>query len=589
MKKILGTLCIIAILVNVFINFYYEDLDEDWAGQHGEGSEVIDYSEFTVTVPEIMAGDVANYDYSIFVEMYSENKSSGEWDKTTLTANGQLINKVPPVVQKKDGFYVDHTTYCIREETEASFTIVMASSDGDPFTINGNLGGSREEYSDLNVRKVIQTITNGYIHVDKIKRFPTDIDFDIKIRNYPDPNLPREDSLDERIFLNNQMHKLGNTGNFTMVPENEGAQEWLTQTYDWVVEGGEKVSGYNTLIINITTAFFQDFLPFKKKVWIANEVPFPVKVHVRTNTSAESENGSFYTIIEHTRTLQKNYGFTRGNKEIPWGSDVAHGIFLSRHPRGEFQSWEFMPKAGSAYDSSSFDFNPEDTVEFAIDNSKELRRFLTRYDDDVVVHWALYKAEKDKLDPQGKAGSYNWNISFGYKPTFDERIEARESDEYPHWGYYVNLTRNITKEPGIDKYSEYIQIINEGEYDYGQAELSKAELTDEVLTLASSEAILKLDTEIKDKLYDSLTGEIDFDNTHYFLGMGDITSANMPGVEIVELITGITLPSSKYSWIIQEGSVFETGSTFSAAVDVETGRLIYVTEIIGTELYRIFS
>jgi hypothetical protein len=60
-------------------------------------------------------------------------------------------------------------------------------------------------------------------------------------------------------------------------------------------------------------------------------------------------------------------------------------------------------------------------------------------------------------------------------------------------------------------------------------------------------------------------------------------------MEIIETITGITLPSSKYSWAVQQGTVYRSGNTFSAAVDAETGLLIYVMEIDGTELYGIFD
>jgi len=213
-----------------------------------------------------------------------------------------------------------------------------------------------------------------------------------------------------------------------------------------------------------------------------------------------------------------------------------------------------------------------------------------------VITWAAYdeiKDAKDKLDPNGRAGKYNWNLSFGYKPTMEEYYEARENarkyDIYPHWGYYVNLSYNVTKEPGLDKYSETTKIINQGKYDWGSAPLSKPQIDDEILTLASSEEIFKLDNEIKDHIYSNIDDEIDFEDLSYGLVMGDVTTSSMPGMEIIETITGITMPTSRYSWTFQDGTVFRSGDTFSAAVDVESGQLLYVLKVTGSELYSIFN
>jgi hypothetical protein len=587
MKQILAILCIIAIILNVYVAVYQDDLGEEWTGGHGEDLENIDFSEFTVTVPEMMIGDVAQYDYSIFVEMFWENKTSGDWEKYTLTANGQLIDRLPPVTTIKDGFYMDHSTLYVREETEATFTIVIDGSDSEKITIHGSLNGYREEYTDLNEKNVIQVITDGHVEVDKIRQLPIPISYDGRMRSYPDPNAFVEESLDEKIYLGNKMRKVGDTGSILRNLEGGWTSEWLSQTYNWTIVGGETVAGYNSLIINISTGFFKDFMPFNKQIWIANEVSFPVKVFVRTNTSAEDEKGSFYTIIEHTRTLRKN-GFTRGTKEIPWDACQAGSHFLNQNPRGEYQSWEYMPESGSSYDTSSFNFKSEDAVNYALENSIELKRFLNRYDD-VVIAGAGYKVVKDaiaELDPAGKAGSYNWNLSFRYKPSYEEYVEAWENDEDPDWCYYVNLTRNLTKETGIDKYSEEIKIINEGSMGR-TSPFSKSELASNTLTLAASETIFKLDDEIESEVYNT-KGEIDFEDTEYYLWLNDPSSASSPGMSIIETITGISLPRTKYSWGVETGGL-ESGSSFSAAVDIETGQLQYILTLDGTALYGIFG
>ena len=587
MKQILAILCIIAIILNIYVAVYQEDLGEEWIGGQGEDVEKIDFSEFTVTVPEIMIGDVAQYDYSVFVEMFWENKSSGDWEKYTLTANGQLIDKVPPLTTTKDGFYMEHSTFYVREETEATFTIVIDGSDSEKITIHGSLNGYREEYTDINEKNVIQIITDGHVEVDKIRQLPIPISYDGRMRSYQDPNAPPEASLDEKIYLGDKMRKMGDTGNISKMLEGGWASEYLSQIYTWTVVGGENIAGYNALIINISTGFFNNFMPFNKRIWIANEVSFPVKVFVRTNTSAEDDEGSFYTIIEHTRTLRKN-GFTRGTKEIPWGSCQAGSHYLTQNSRGEYQSWDYMPVSGSSYDTSSFNFKTEDAINYALENSIELKRYLNRYDD-VVIAGATYKVRKDakaELDPAGKAGSYNWNLSFRYKPTYEELVEAWENDEDSDWCYYVNLTRNVTKETGIDKYSEEIKIINEGSS--GRiSPFSKSELASKTLTLAASETIFKLDDEIKSEVYNA-KGKIDFEDTVYSLWLNDPSSSSSPGISIIETITGITMPKTKYSWGIEKGGL-ESGSSFSAAVDIETGQLQYILTLDGTALYGLFG
>ncbi len=596
MKKALAGLCIIAIIINVLFSMVIDTSDnkngDDGTGGGGNDDIVIS-EDFTVTVPDKKIGDIAQYDYTIFAEMYNENKTSGNWSKYTLNAEGQLIDEITPIIKRKDGFNMEHSVQNSHEETAAKFDITIDGSDSQPFTAHGALDVSRNEYIDLNENIILQTATNAHVEIDQIPRLDREISYDGSMRNYPNPNEEQQETLDEMIYLGNKQLKIDDSDSilWTIDTDDEEVSEWYTQVYNWTVIGGERVSGYNTLIINITSGFFQGWLPFVKKVWIANEVSFPVKTFTRTNMSYEDEESKFYFILEHIRVLiDSPSSFIQGSEDIPWDScnDASH--FPQRHPEGEFKDWEYMPVSGSGFDESSFKFKPEDAVEYAKKNSDGLVQFLNKYDD-VVVDWGVYKVTKDykaEADLTGRSGSFNWNLSFGYKPTYDERVEARESDEYPHWGYYVNLTHNVTKEIGIDSYSELTKIINEGQENYGSSSLSKKDVASEALTLASSEIILKLDPDIEREIY-GLNDEIDFDETTYSLAMAGITPSNNPGMEIIETITGITFPSSKFSWAIQKGSVYLSGNTFSAAVDAENGQLLYVLEVTGTELYGIFG
>ncbi len=582
-------------MVNIYFGLFG---DIKITNENGNGNnpndpdDIIIPENFTVKVPEQMIGDSAQYDYSIFAEMYSENKTSGEWSRNTLRATGQLLNEIPPVTEKIDGFNTKHNVITLHEETSATFIIKVEGSDSEPFTAHGALDINRNEYKDLNAKKIIQTETIAHVEVDPLPRIPKPIEYDGSMKSYPNPNEDQEDSLDEIIFMGNKKLKINDSSSILRRIESEydWVSEWYSQIYNWTVEGAERVAGYNTLLINITTGFFQGFVDFNRKVWIANEVSFPVKIFVRTNTSYEDEEGEFYIILEHRQILQDN-GFIRGNTEIPWGTCSAPIHFHQTHPRGEFKEFEFIPIAGSKYDQSSFKFKPEDAEQFALDNSVGLQQFLKKFDD-VVCNWGsyrVYKDAKDELDTTGKAGKFNWNLSFGYKPTMNERREARESDEDPHWGYYVNLSFNVTKQPGIDKYSSFTKIINDGQYRYGDSPLTKSDVAERTLTLASSEEILKLDPDVKREICGPVGNEINFNDLYYSLVMGSVTTSTMPGMEIIETITGITLPTSRYSWSLQKGSVYLAGNTYSTAVDAETGQMLFILKIEGTDLYGMFS
>jgi hypothetical protein len=604
MKKILGILCVVAIIFNVYVGMFFELSDngnDDDDNGNGDPNNPIIPEDFTVTVPARNVGDSAQYDYYLFAEMYWENTTSGEWEKYTLRATGQLVDEISPISSQKDGFNMDHSVMTFHEETAATFTIKTEGSDKEPFTAHGSLDINRHEYTDLNSMKVIQTDTVAHVEVDPLPRIPKPIEYDGSMRNFPDPNEAQEESLDEIIYMGNKKLKLNDNSSILrgIDSEYDWVSEWYSQVYNWSVEGSERVSGYDTLKVNITTGFFQGWLDFTRQVWIANEVSFPVKVYTKTNSSSEEEDGKFYIILEHERVLHEN-GFIKGSTPTPWGTCGANIHFHSKHPRGEFSDWDYIPQGGSKFEQSSFKYKPEDAEKFALQNSDGLSDFLNQYDD-VLVGWASYKEIKDpvdELDTSGRAGKYNWNLSFSYKPTIEEQIEAwqkandeddEENREYPNWGYFVNLSYNVTKEPGINKYSETTKIINEGQYNWGDADLSRDQVSDNTLTLAASEEIFKMDPEIKREICGPIGNDINFNDLSYFVAVGDVSPSSMPGMEIIETITGITLPTSRFSWALQKGTVYRAGNTFSSAVDAESGQLLYVLNIEGTDLYGIFD
>jgi hypothetical protein len=97
-----------------------------------------------------------------------------------------------------------------------------------------------------------------------------------------------------------------------------------------------------------------------------------------------------------------------------------------------------------------------------------------------------------------------------------------------------------------------------------------------------------LDDTVKTSVTNTRTGDIDWKESTYSLGAAGMGSAS-PGLSMVQTLTGMTFPSVDYAWSIQTQTIYEQGHTFGAAVDVETGQLVYVMEISGTALLGIFG
>ena len=571
------------------------DTSDKWEEANGgnDNGDVAD--DFTVNVPEPRLFEAAQYDYTVYAELYSENKTSGEWEKYTLNIDGQIVYMTPDIQMATDGFGDLHSTVCHQQDTVATISVLLENSEGEPVSVSGTLTAERAEYTDLNSRTQIQTVSNGHVGIDKLPKAttPIPITYDGYLHSYLNPNEPALPGLEDHIFLNNQTLKIGDNGSVRLSEE-----EWVEDIYNWSVERAEKVSGYDTLLINITSKFWDGWLPYNEKVWISNEVPMPVKIYIRSNISFEDENGSFYTILETTRTLQED-GFSCENAEpIPWGMCEAEHHFRTKKPGVEYANWEYLPVSGNKYEDSSFDLEPEEAVKVALEQSEGLKEFIERYSEDrVVVDYAEYRAEKDKKDLQEKAGTYTWNLTFEYHPTIDDRMAARkeyeETGEYPNWGYRLKVARNITKELGLDRYSTTTEVMADYGERRGGAPYDRSDLNEKLLTLSASEFLLKSNEIVEEEIFNKRTDKIDWDDTYYRLVMGGETASlsALPGAVILENILGISMapPSSRVTWMFQKGTVYEGGGTFTAAVDAESGQLLYIMEIEGTAIFGLFG
>lgn len=582
-KKIIVAVCIIAILINVAFDYnaYKETprstvkFEKQSKTQSNEDMIVI-APTFNVSVPAHKLWEIVHYDQTLYAELYDHNKSSGEYTLIKLNADGEVIDRILDVSKNTDGFGNTHTVMCFNEEMAGSFTLYIEESDGMPLTVKGEFESSRYNYIDLNSRGVIQSIVNGSIHVEDVPYINIPLNYDANLRSYPDPNAPRVKTLEENIFGDNKILKFGDNGTVY-----SGEESGYIQNYTWVIDGANKVWGYDTLRINVTSKMGDD-VDFNRVMWITDEVPSIVKGYSRTNTSWNDTTYESYIIIETWRTI-KDGGFTGGTEDIPWGTcDSTH--FAANNSNGEYQKCEYIPNSGSSFESSSFNFKPEDAVKCAIDSSEGLRAFLNKYEG-VCVSSAAYnltKDNKDKLDQEGKAGTYYWNLTFARTWNREETNKSK----HDHNRSYNVLVEHTIKKTGL-QYSESTSLTEDNGIGHESAPLSRQNLSEKLLTLTASEIIFKLDSEIRSKAFDQRTDKIDFKDTIFGIAMGGVSPTG-PLVNTVEILTGVTVPTTRYTYLLQKNTVIKDGKTFSAAVDIETGRLVYILEVKGTALFGLF-
>jgi len=564
--------------------------------------------KFSVEVPEKKLDDEYRYDFTLFAQIYWENKTSGNYSEYTLNGNGQWDNGVYGPVTAESGFGDDHQTVLERQQLDGSFTISLDSSDTGKVSVAGTFSADNKVYKELEEGRVIKSMNHGELGVDQLPKatVPIPINYVADLRYYPEPYEDQMPTLDEEIYVGENISE-GDEGSFLF----EGSSEWSGGYYNWTAEDVENTAGLQSLRINITSKFF-NWLDFKRIVWISNDISFPTKEYLRTNQSYEDNETKFWIILEQERTLHT--GYTRGNADIPWVEN-GNAEFPSLHPVGEYTKWDKIPEGGHMFEDepapkdSTVQMAPEDALQFARDNSAGLNSFLKMYPNAYVTN-AKYNATLEDTDLQQKAGSHKWNFSLRDYMTDEEAREYRrekekeagkdndddddddewEDDNYwPERRYSVRVAKNLTKNIiPIGTYSTTTEIDKDLGERRGWSNFRRSELASKGITLSGVVDILRDDEEAESEFFNILTGELKVEDLSIHLGEGE-SSADQPGFEIIQLITGITMPRSKYAWHFQRASVYESGDTFIVGVDVETGRLIYVTKVSGNQIMGLFS
>ena len=432
----------------------------------------------------------------------------------------------------------------------------------------------------------------GDVSIDRLPRVNKALTYSGEVEYYTDPNRKMPISLDDQIFGHGQTVNLRDNGTVVDKQYYSLYNFTLNTYYNWSADRAAIYKGFKTLHINVTS-HTADLMDYNEQTWISSDVPFPVKKFQRTNQSYFDPNGTMWYAIEVTNTLQDK-GFTSGSTPIPWGS-CQGDHWADSNAGGEYKGYRYIPVSGNGYSASSFDFKTEDADNFARANSPGLQSFLTQYDqpgNGVTMVSAIYNASRNPLDVNGKAGSYRWNLTYGHFLTDDEWQQAQETHDY-NFSYNVVVLKNVTKDMSKPLQNQYVEttII---ENDWGKvrntAQLPRDALPTDGLTLAASEDIMMKQPMVKSNIADK-NGEISWGNfaTTYSLQLTGVSDQTSPGMQLVELLTGITMPTANYAWIVQKGTVYQTGSTFTAAVDVENGRMVYAMTVQGSALLGLFG
>jgi len=596
MDKVIAVLCVFMIGITTV-----DGVDRIMGGEI-LGGVVEDNGEMStitsVTVPDPRVGDIVQYDHEILIEYRYENKSSGEYSFWALDVGGTQTIEILGTANMKDGFGVQHSTNLLKRQLGAQFTVTAESSDDEPISANGEYDIKRDEYTDLTEENIIYTENDAWLKVDELPSTNIPLEFDGYMRSYFDPHQEKEETLEDSILGDDRYLELGDSGTY----EYPMGDFWSID-YVWVAEQGEIISGYETLFINVTTDLGDEnfSLPFESSLWFANEVAVPVKQHILTQTYYEDDETLFYFIIENIFTLQVK-GFTAGDKDIPWGTCSASQHWAPQHIIGEFESWydNYMPTSGTDFEDSSFDFKPEDAIDYLTTRdsetnqypSEELMDFLNSYGD-IMVTRAEYSAEKDPGDPnpQKKEGEYWWNLTFGHARSEDDEGSSRDLPYRYQLLVKQTSTSVLLPEP---HYDDVWEVDEDYGIQNGTAPFSNWELSSDAITMTSCEDILRTDEKVIEFFYTRPSGieddEVSWSEVEGTAFSLEVSSYSPFGMDLIGTLTGIQVTTTaNYYWTLSKEDLLEGGTMVSASVDAETGQLTSILYLKGTALQGAFS
>ncbi|MDG6224792.1 MAG: hypothetical protein QCI82_04680 [Candidatus Thermoplasmatota archaeon] len=567
--------------------------DDHGNGPGGGGGDSIVSIEgpSSLTVPEMMIGDQAKYTYKLFAQMFYENRTSGEWQRYTLTGEGEFLQYIDEPETVKDGFLKSHMSIKTVYSTRANFQMRIEGNDKDTVVIPGNIEVDRSDFVNLLDGHQLMATNSGSLSINGLGssfgNIPADVSYIADLRTYPDPNADAAVSMDDAIYGSGQVLYKSSKGQY-IPPASSQETSWI---YDWQVDGAYRVGEHDTYLINVTTRFW-DFFNFERSIYVSGDSPFYIKGNTRSNTSFSDEDETFYIVLEFGMDLYPgDRSLIRGDRAISWGDASNDEGYVDRHGGGEFAEWDIAPRDGSAVDRSSFSgWTLNQAMDFALDRSVELNAFMDEYGSkgSIVIEDSVFNISKE--DRLGRNTTQWWNLTFSLVASGEEaRDHYRETEEWPEWRYRILVARSVDQKLSGSVVSTFISR-DEGDERHGRTrgylDIDSMNLDREILTLTASERIIKLDADVRANAY---TGNTLNEGVKYYYGIVGISRNAIPSLALVEQILGITTPGADNAFGMQYGEVWTTGSTFSAAVDANTGQLLYVTSVEGSQLAAVFG
>jgi hypothetical protein len=321
--------------------------------------------------------------------------------------------------------------------------------------------------------------------------------------------------------------------------------------------------------LNITLDFF-GVITLDKLIWLSSDVPRPVRIMYDSYTAWDEVNNSGYIQLLTSQTLTAD-GYTRGSSDININRQ-AKETFVDRAPAGDFRAWDQGPQDGSV-SSSSFELGLQEAVELAWEESDGLLDWQRTHPSPLVSEASYWANQTD-----ARTMEYTWNITFADEPGEWESWESW----YPYNAYQVNVTKRVTNRlVGGDLVETFIAS-ERGPW-YGYARLAEANMSEQLLTLASSEDIWASIPQVASEAYSGVGQSVDFTGAWYAYSLGGLDFYGGFGLDLLDTLAGITIPNADVSWVMQLGNVWEGAATTAVAVDAQTGRMVYVTQVEGPQ------
>ncbi|UCG70541.1 MAG: PKD domain-containing protein [Thermoplasmata archaeon] len=518
----------------------------DEEDKEGTASSQIEITELVVTIPPEKIGDEGTFNVTGFVEvensdgLFTINEEQGEFtlNKVHIDYEGYMISRTESITTQEDGMKKSHKTLkkYNEENLDLSGTVsgtVTYLTVKSPFNYpinDGSLEVKDRSYIDLTSKKVIFSDIESDFSLtvtSDITVFSNDHLYSYSNLREKSAVLKVEDLSEDRTFKMGDGHtdKVGDI------------------SYTWEVESVANIQGYPSLGIQIdidrTTKDNNNIQEFDMWLWIANNVPFPIKTHIYTKIFQDGTT----TIIEYNNEIQKGE-FTRGTGDIPYGScpaNTPHGHYYLRNPDFEFVDWaadDDIPDMGG--NASSLDsFLPQTAISFAKTNSGGLQDYLNTHTEAYVVN-GYYNDTND--DPP------TWNLTFG-----------EEGDDT---GYYVVIE---------DTGGGSLNIKDENEVSITEVRNSTSDF-DKVLSFSASEQVFESDPDIYDECFDVI-GNVKFYEDKRYGARANIIYPS------ISLTISLTIERTEYGYYLED----QDGSFFSA-VDGINGQLIYKWEHEGDDV-----